>query len=106
MTIIFGGHVENIANGGTPGGVRLTIQPESRRNLAPLVLEAFKGEADAYRPGQGIEVRIIPVSYITLYREIAETLGIKGEIWLAPEVIARVKHINARLNALRTALGE
>lgn len=113
MTIIFAGHVRSVGTGTTPGGVRLTIQPEVRRELESLTLEAFKGEADAYKPGQQVEVRIVPISleyaYITPYEaafvQIAEALGYKGEIWLADKVIETVKAQRDRLAALNVAIG-
>lgn len=113
MTIIFQGHIEKIEQGSTPGGARLTIRPEARRDLAPVSLEAFKGEADAYKVGGIVEVRITPAygdciyitPYESVYRQIAETLGVKGEIWTADTVLDHVKDLVERAKALKRAIG-
>lgn len=114
MTIIFNGHVEAIKTPNNPrAACRLRLRIASERACDPIEVDAFGGEADAYKVGGGIECRIIPVSlentYITgyeaAYREIAETLGFKGELWTTGSVVEAVRNLKRRSDALREAVG-
>ena len=60
MTIKIEGFVEKLEVGAYSGGARLTIRVESSRSKDFFVIETLEGEADAYRPGTGVDIMITP----------------------------------------------
>ena len=70
MTVICQGHVVSLSQSGNfTGGmcdapdwhaVAIKIRLESRRCDEEITIHARSGEADAYRPGMQVELRLIP----------------------------------------------